>query len=233
MRYSLFFLVVAALWNGTASGQDLSRDTAKTDIVDTLVELEDEPGEEIVDAAQLYESGATRQRIGRIMSWAGLGMVFFDAFAESGGIAGLGILGIAIGIPVNGSGASDMVEASNAMNPAAEQEMGGWGTYTASLALMASGVGLLVKGVTANVQATATSDRKYSNNNTDNMIAAGLFGMLSGASLQFVSWYQFSNAADLATQSRYPQPISLEFAPAVYASRTNGVMPGMQVALRF
>jgi|GEM_PF-6194239 len=225
MRYSLFFLVVAALWNGTASGQDLSGDTAKTDIVDTLVELEDDSDTEIVDAAQLYESGATRQKIGRIMSWAGLGMVFFDAFAESGGIAGLGILGIAIGIPVNGSGASDMVEASNAMNPAAEQEMGGWGTYTASLALMASGVGLVVKGVT-------TEDRNI-NDRKDNMIVAGVLGMLSGASLQFVSWYQFSNAADLAAQSRYPQPISLEFAPAVYASRTNGVMPGMQVALRF
>jgi hypothetical protein len=225
MRYSLFFLVVAALWNGTASGQDLSGDTAKTDIVDTLVELEDDSDTEIVDAAQLYESGATRQKIGRIMSWAGLGMVFFDAFAESGGIAGLGILGIAIGIPVNGSGASDMVEASNAMNPGAQQEMGGWGTYTASLALMASGVGLVVKGVT-------TEDRNI-NDRKDNMIVAGVIGMLSGASLQFVSWYQFSTSADLAAQSRYPQPISLEFAPAVYASRSNGVMPGMQVALRF
>ncbi|MEK7393061.1 MAG: hypothetical protein AAB214_10895 [Fibrobacterota bacterium] len=157
MRFPLFLLVVAAFSSGNASGQDLTKDTISTEFVAEEDPLDDDPDAEIVDAARLYESGATRQRIGRIMSWAGLGMVFFDAFAESGGIAGLGILGIAIGIPVNGSGASDMVEASNAMNPAAEQEMGGWGTYTASLALMATGVGLVVKESPPRIETSTTA----------------------------------------------------------------------------
>jgi hypothetical protein len=225
MHATLPLFVCLAFGLGTTYAQDIPEDTARAAVVVDTSALE----EAVTDTSlelEHFQSGKTRHDIGRYMSWGGLGMLVASTLTESPAMVGFGVLGIVVGIPLNGSGANDMIDAANDIRPDAEAEMSGWGTYAASWALMAGGVGLIIKGESLN-------NRNYNERTSMNMIAGGILSILGGASLQFVSWYQFSASAERAADTKDPQAYSLELSPAVYASRTRGIMPGMQLALRF
>lgn len=83
-------------------------------------------------AKDLYAGGETKQLIGRVMGWGGLTAAVLGSVTSNSQVSGIGGLVMLVGIPVNGSGASDMVEAANQLNPDVKIEMNGWGTYGAS-----------------------------------------------------------------------------------------------------
>jgi len=210
--------------NALAFG-DASPDTVKSTPVAPLKLKSEEttmPGKlsptAVSFAKELYAGGETKQLVGRVMSWGGLAATVIGSAANQSQLSGIGGLVMLVGIPVNGSGASDMVEAANQLNPEVKIEMNGWGTYGASWGLMGGGIAVLLAGV---------------GNNSVPMAATGAIAFLAGDIMQYVAWYQFSASADRAQLSHKNSPYAMAVSPAVYASRDGALVPGMNLALRF
>jgi hypothetical protein len=175
-------------------------------------------------AKDLYQSGQTKQTLGRVMSWAGLGGAVIGGIASQGMLLDVGLLSLLIGIPVNGSGTGDMIEAANQLNPEFHLEESGWWSYGLSWAAMAGGVGMIVSAMPTNY---ASGDQ------LDGTAKAGAIVYLAGMVGQGVAWAQFSSSADRAELSRKHSPYSLSVQPDFVATREGGLAPGMALALRF
>jgi len=232
MRSPKFLLLALALSCTSLFAQDLSDgDNGKTKLGTSSSSSASVSSKPVANAyaQELYTSGETKHNLGRVMSWGGLALSFAGSAANNSTLSTIGSVSLLVGIPVNGSGASDMVEAANAINPAAGVEMHGWGTYTASWVMMAGGIALIVNGFSS-----GTKDYYGDTEPNENMVVAGALVTIAGGLMQYVSWYQFSASADRAALAKNTaSAYSFELAPALYASRKNGVLPGAQLALRF
>jgi len=171
---------------------------------------------ELAYAKELYANGQSKQRIGRGMSWGGIALMTVAGIADQPVFATVGFLSMIAGIPVNGSGASDMVRGVNQMNERVKIEMTGWNTYIASGGAMAAGLVLVGASQGDNVR----------------LNVAG-FVFSAGVALQFFAWDQFSNSADRAALAHEFSPYSVQASPSVYRLRDGSLAPGMNLALTF
>lgn len=176
---------------------------------------------EVAAAKEDYTSGASRQSVGRIMSWIGLGTTVLGGAIGSAPLAMGGSIALTVGIPLNGSGASQMIEASNRINPQAPVEMSGWGTYVASWVLM--GLGVTEVLIAGNEESSQSS---YDNNNqNETMLLMGVVSMLTGSVMQYVAWGQFSFSADRA-EGKMQTLGAISFYPTVVPNIHGKLQPG-------
>lgn len=176
---------------------------------------------EVAAAKEDYTSGASRQSVGRVMSWIGLGTTVLGSAIGSAPLAAGGSIALTVGIPLNGSGASQMVEASNRINPQAPVEMSGWGTYVASWVLMGLGVTEILIG--SNEESSQSS---YNNNNqNETMLLMGVVSVLTGSVMQYVAWGQFSFSADRA-ENKMQTLGAISFYPTVVPNIHGKLQPG-------
>jgi hypothetical protein len=171
---------------------------------------------ELAYTKELYANGQSKQLIGRGMSWGGIGLMTVAGIANQPALATVGFLSMMAGIPVNGSGASDMVHGVNQMNDRVKIEMTGWSAYIASCGTMAAGMVLI----------------GASKGDKDGLSMAGLV-LTTGAGLQFFAWDQFSGSADRASVAHEFSPYSLQASPSAYRLRDGSLVPGMNLALTF
>jgi hypothetical protein len=180
---------------------------------------------ELAFAKDLYESGQTKQTIGREMSWGGLGVLLIGSFTNQVVLSDAGGLCLFIGIPVNGSGAGDMTKAANVLDPDIHLAAPEWTTYGTSWGLIGGGAVMAYVGVGSALNGSGSSAVP--------LVVTGAVLVFTGDVLQYVSWYQFSSSADRAELSRKLSPYSLSVQPDFVATRDGGVAPGMALALRF
>jgi hypothetical protein len=167
---------------------------------------------------ELYSRAESKQFLGRVLSWGGLVVGAVGGLTQNPFLSIGGGVALIVGIPVNGSGTSDMVDAANQLNPDVKVEMHGWGAYGASWGLMALGTGVAVSAT----------------NNMDNSsMAVGGIMILVGDVLQYVAWGQFSSSADRAQMSRKSSPYALVVGPQLYALGSGRNAPGLNLNLTF
>ncbi|MEN9352845.1 MAG: hypothetical protein RL318_170 [Fibrobacterota bacterium] len=225
MRFSKYLTVLVALPLGMAHAVafgSVDGDSSKVSVVGGVrhTSLAQVDSTSKIGAAQsatdLYAQGASRQRMGRAMSWGGIGVMVLAGVARQPVLTLGGFLAMMAGIPVNGSGASDMVDGVNQMNDRVKIDMTGWGTYIASWGTIAGGTVLA-----------------FSSQGSEQSKVIASILLSGGSALQFVAWEQFSNSADQAKVARRFSPVALTVRPAVFGNDRGGVVPGVSLAMRF
>lgn len=138
-----------------------------------------------------FMNGESTQRLGRILTWGGLGAIFLGVGLGNPSLAGVGSLAFLAGVPVNGVGSTRMVRAANKLNPTAHVRQRGWAPYFTGIGLMSAGVVLLADAV--------SNENAYEENGNEiNEEQAGTATLmfLAGGVCMFVSWAKFSASAD-------------------------------------
>lgn len=209
-------LAFAPAFAGTVSNQNVFETASSSEIQSSTQQSKE-------FAKILYARGEARQNLGRIMSWGGLGLSVAGSLMNAPAVSSIGSLSLLIGIPVNGSGAGTMIDAANMLNPNANLEMRGWGTYGASWVLIGGGTALLIASV-------AGADNVDEVNTT--ALGVGVVSLVAGQIMQYVAWGQFSGSADRA-ELIHGLAYSVDVTPTLYASRTAIATPGVQVSLKF
>jgi hypothetical protein len=182
-------------------------------------------------ANEMYANGAAKQRIGRIMSWGGLAASTVGGLARQPNLAGIGSLVMLVGIPINGSGAGDMVDAMNIIHPELHLEMNGWAPYYTGWGMIGVGTAVYLNGL-SDAAHSLTTKGELGPGFATMMIGSGL--MEVGIVLQAVSWYKFSASADRAEMAmKILPPVSLDLQPTFLTRRDGKPAPGMNLALTF
>lgn len=138
-----------------------------------------------------FMNGESTQRLGRILTWGGLGAIFLGVGLGNPSLAGMGSLAFLAGVPVNGVGSTRMVRAANKLNPTTPVRQRGWAPYFTGIGLMSASIVLMVDAV--------SNENAYEENGSDiNDEQAGTATLmfLAGGVCMFVSWAKFSASAD-------------------------------------
>ena len=176
----------------------------------------------------MYESGASTQKMGRILSWGGLLLANIGSLSGNTTLSTVGSVGLIVGIPINGAGSSKMVDASNKINPRATVEHRGWVPYGLGVAL--TGVGIIQMVNAASDYNNATSYDEQDEAEKDAVTA--LLVAMAGNVCMYVGWYKFSASADDASFAY--NSIQVGVAPLlVPENEGTGFAKGMQLTAAF
>lgn len=200
----------------------------------------------------MYESGASTQKMGRILSWGGMGLSVIGTMAGNSTLSGVGGLALMVGIPVNGVGSGRMAKAANGMKPTAQIEHRGWVPYWTGWALVGGGMYLLFDGSVDYAQATmdiediedgyyygnsssfdsAIDDAESRRDDAQQKIITGAIVALVGEVCWFVGWYKFSASADDASFAY--NSVQVGVAPLLVPEKEGtGFAKGMQLTAAF
>jgi len=140
----------------------------------------------------------------------------------------IGSLSTLIGIPLNGVGSGNMVDAAKQLSPHSQLEHRGWPPYLVGMGLSVVGAVMIVNGASEYQNANSFNE----NGKVTSSLGTGILFSLAGGICTYVAWYKFSASADDAT--RVKNTIKVGAAPLLIPeANRDGYAKGLQVSLAF
>jgi len=174
-----------------------------------------------------FREGQERRGFGKILAWGGLGAGVAGVAFDRPDLTTLGILGYSVGIPVMGSGTSQMVRNRNSLGTQPRLETDGWIPFWVGYSLEGSGIMTIAFAIPLAIL------HKYEPApEIDAMFRWGRNAFVAGLAVQGLAWVRFDRSAARAEEADRKVPFELSLLPAGQGP-DGALRPGATVTLRF
>lgn len=212
--------------------EDALQPTTPMDTLRTAASNEARPALRLpsMAAVRQYRSGQSRRNVGRILGWCGVGSFATGLLVQQPEFTTAGLVALQVGLPIYGSGASDMTKAAYAGDPTLEDDASGWTAYKVGWGFFGAGTALVYAGFIKILFAFGEEGRAQADG--EKFVVAGGFALLGGVISQGIAWGQFSHSASDAESSLARQGMDFSLAPQLHRNK-HGLKPGIGLLARF